>query len=72
MFPMGLVAFIPPGHAVKEWGSSLLFLGWAIYIVHAVFFFRAQRKAIWILSAALLLLLVCNVAGCHHVLRGTG
>jgi hypothetical protein len=72
MFPMGLFAFIPPGQG-DGWGIPLLFLGWAIYIVHAVFFFRArQRKTIWILYAVLMLLLVCNVGGCHQMLRGTG
>jgi hypothetical protein len=48
-------------------------LGWVIYILHAVFFFRArQRKAVWIWYAVLLLLLVSNFGGCHQMLRGTG
>lgn len=73
MFPTGLFAFIPPGQADGKWGLPLLFLGWIIYIAHAVFYFRARRrKTIWILYAALLLLFGCNVGGCHQMLRGTG
>lgn len=73
LFPAGLFAFLPPGQPDEKWATPLLFLGWAIYIVHAVFFFRARRsRAIWILYAVLLLLLVGNVGGCHQMLRGTG
>jgi uncharacterized membrane protein (UPF0182 family) len=72
MFPTGLFAFIPAGFADAKWGIPLLVLGWIIYLVHGILFFRAQRrKTIWILSAVLLLLLVCNVGGCHHMLQGT-
>lgn len=73
LFPVGLFAFIPPGQADGKWSYPLLYLGWAIYIVHAVFFFRARRrKAIWILYAVLLLLFAGNIGGCHQMLRGTG
>jgi hypothetical protein len=73
LFPAGLFAFLPPGQPDEKWAIPLLCLGWAIYIVHAVFFFRARRrKTIWILYAVLLLLFVCNVGGCHEMLRGTG
>lgn len=72
MFPTGLFAFIPTGFAEAKWGIFLLVLGWIIYIVHAVLFFRARRrKTIWILYAMLVLLLVCNVGGCHQMLQGT-
>jgi len=72
MFPSGLFAFIPSGFVDAKWGIPLLVLGWIIYLVHAVFFFRARRrKTIWILYAMLLLLLVCNAVGCHQMLRGT-
>jgi len=72
MFPTGLFAFIPSGLADAKWGIPLLVLGWVIYVVHAILFFRAQRrKTIWILSAVLLLLLVGNVGGCHQMLQGT-
>jgi hypothetical protein len=72
MFPTGLFAFIPAGFADAKWGIPLLVLGWIIYIVHAVFFFRARRrKAIWILYAVLLLLFLCDVGGCHQMLQGT-
>ena len=73
MFPMGLFAFFPPGTADEKWAVPLLVLGWVIYVVHAVFYFRARRrKAIWIVYAVLLVLLVFNTGGCHHMLRGTG
>jgi hypothetical protein len=73
LFPAGLFAFLPPGQVDAKWGIPLLVLGWIIYIAHAGFYFRArQRKTIWILYAVLLLLFVCNVGGCHHMLRGTG
>jgi hypothetical protein len=73
LFPAGLFAFLPPGQPDEKWAIPLLCLGWAIYLVHAVFFFRARRrKTIWILYAVLLLLFVCNVGGCHQMLRGTG
>lgn len=73
LFPAGLFAFIPPGLNDEKWAVPLLVLGWVIYFVHAVFYFRArQRKAIWILYAVLLILLLFNTGGCHHMLRGTG
>lgn len=73
MFPTGFFAFLPPRQNEEKWAIPLLCLGWLIYIVHAVFFFRARkRKIIWVLYAVLLLLFIFNVAGCHHMLRGTG
>jgi hypothetical protein len=72
MFPAGFFAFLPPGQDDEKWAIPLLCLGWVIYIVHAVFFFRARRrKVMWVLYAALVLLFVCNVGGCHRMLRGT-
>lgn len=72
MFPAGLFAFLPPGQPDEKWAIPLLCLGWLIYIAHAVFFFRAKRrKATWILYAVLLVLLICNVGGCHQMLKGT-
>ena len=72
MFPAGLFAFLPPGQPDEKWAIPLLCLGWLIYVTHAVFFFRARKtKIIWILYAVFLLLLICNVGGCHQMLRGT-
>jgi hypothetical protein len=72
MFPAGFFAYLPPGTDDEKWAIPLLCVGWLIYIVHALFFFRARRrKVIWVLYAVLLLLFVCNVGGCHHMLRGT-
>jgi hypothetical protein len=44
MFPAGFFAFFPPGTDDEKWAIPLLCLGWLIYIVHAVFFFRARRR----------------------------
>jgi hypothetical protein len=72
MFPAGLYEFLPPGFVDSKWAITLLVLGWIIYIGHAVFFFRARsRKTFWIWFAVLLLLLLCNVGGCHQMLQGT-
>ena len=73
LFPAGLFAFLPPGQPDERWAVPLLCFGWALYILHAVFFFRArQRRTMWIWYAVLLLLFVLNVGGCHQMLRGTG
>lgn len=72
MFPAGLFAAIPARMIDDKWGIPLLVLGWVIYVVHALLFFRAQRrKTIWILSAVFVVLFVCNVGGCHQMLQGT-
>lgn len=73
LFPTGLFAFARPGQIASEWGLPLLVFSWTIYVVHAVFFFRARRREIvWVLYALLLVLFVSNVAGCHQMLRPTG
>jgi hypothetical protein len=73
LFPAGLFAFFPSRFIDEKWATPLLVLGWIIYIVHAVLFFRARaRKTIWILYAVLLALFLCNVGGCHQMLHGTG
>ncbi|PYJ12040.1 MAG: hypothetical protein DMF06_00855 [Verrucomicrobia bacterium] len=72
LFPAGLFAFLPPGEPDEKWATPLLCLGWLVYIVQAIFFFRANRRRIfWVWYAVLLLLLICNVGGCHQMLRGT-
>lgn len=72
MFPAGLFVLIP-SEFVEGRAIPLLVLGWVIYVVHAVFYFRARRrKTIWILYAVLLLLLLSNVGGCYRMLQGTG
>jgi hypothetical protein len=72
MFPAGFFAFLPPAQDDEKWAIPLLCLGWLIYVVHAVFFFRARRRrTIWVWYAVLLVLFVCNVGGCHRMLRGT-
>ena len=68
IFPLGLVAFVN-----LRWGNDggwgLLGLAFAIYVLHAIFYFRAKTwrsTALWF--AVLVILLVCNVAGCRSQL----
>ena len=68
LFPLGLVAFIN-----LRWGNDggwgILILSFAVYILHAIFYFRAKTwrsAALWF--AVLVILLVCNVAGCRSQL----
>lgn len=75
MLPLGIFSLLlPPGfasEAVEGW--TLLVVGWLIYVVHGIFYFRARRpRAVWILYGALVLVLVCNVGGCREMLKGTG
>jgi len=75
MFPSGIfkVLFPPRIAADPAWGWIFLGIGWVIYIVHAVLYFRARRpRTIWILYGVLVLILVCNVGGCRQMLQGTG
>jgi len=71
LFPLGLAAFVNL-RLGNDGGWGILGLCYAIYIVHAVFYFRSKTvrsTVIWF--ALLVLLLVCNVSGCraqlpHH------
>ena len=65
IFPLGLAAFVN-----LRWGNDggwgVLGLCVAIYVVHAIFYFRSKTwrwTALWF--AVLIALLVCNVAGCR-------
>jgi hypothetical protein len=65
LFPLGLAAFVN-----LRWGNDggwwALGLGIAIYLVHAVFFFRSKTaRSTMILFGLLVVLLICNVAGCR-------
>ena len=70
MFPIGLAAFIN-----VHWGNDG---GWGvyaacvgIYLVHAYFYFRSREKrSTLLLLAVLVVLLVCNVSGCHNMFPG--
>jgi hypothetical protein len=69
MFPLGLLQFFyPPSLREGGWGKMAFCFG--IYVVHAVFYFRARTKRstiIWIIL--LVLILVCNVSGCRTILN---
>ena len=69
MFPLGLVAFFSPEHRPAD-GWLVLIGATAIYVVHAIFYFRAKtnRSALlWL--GALVVLLICNVAGCRDMIH---
>ena len=69
MFPLGLAAFVFPSSPQGS-GTPWLFGLWSLYIVHALFFFRARTTratVLWFLLLALLL--TCNVAGCRSMLN---
>ena len=69
MFPLGLAAFVRRQLANSGgWGVFGACIG--IYVVHAYFYFRAkQLRTTWILSGVLVLLFLCNVAGCRAMLN---
>jgi hypothetical protein len=68
LFPIGLFGYfdLPSG----EEGSTVscfLAIGWLIYIVHAIAYFRARHpEAKFFLLLALGFILTFNVAGCRH------
>src|SRR4051812_4834724 len=65
LFPLGLAAFVNL-RLGNDGGWGILGLCYAIYVVHAVFYFRSKTvRSTVILFALLILLLICNVAGCR-------
>jgi hypothetical protein len=65
LFFLGLAAFVN-----LRWGNDggwgVIGLVVAIYVVHAVFFFRSKTtRSTVLLFAVLVVLLVCNVSGCR-------
>ena len=65
LFPLGLAAFLN-----LRWGNDggwwVLGFCYAIYIAHAVFYFRSKTvrsSALWL--GLLVILLICNVSGCR-------
>jgi len=68
LFPLGLAAFVN-----LRWGNDggwgVLGLCFAIYVAHAIFYFRSKTirsTALWL--GLLIVLLICNVAGCRSQL----
>ncbi len=69
MFPLGLFAFFFPDDR-QQAGWTVLFGVAAIYVVHAIFYFRAKTtRSVLIFLGVLIALLVCNVAGCRPMLH---
>jgi hypothetical protein len=68
LFPLGLIAFFNL-RLGNDGGWGLLGAAVAVYVVHAVFYFRSRKAAATIFWFALLVgLLLCNVAGCREQL----
>lgn len=69
MFPLGLPRLIAP-RFISNGGWTVLSALFAIYVIHAIFFFRARSLRSTLLWFALLvLLLVVNVAGCRDMIH---
>jgi hypothetical protein len=65
LFPLGLAAFINR-RLGNDGGWWVLGAGFAVYVVHAIFYFRSNTtRSTVILFAVLALILVCNVSGCR-------
>jgi hypothetical protein len=70
MFPLGLAAFINV-HWGNDGGWGVFAACIGIYAVHAYFYFRSSSKRstlLWL--AVLVVLLVCNISGCHKMFPG--
>ena len=69
MFPLGLLRPFAP-HDLPIPGPVALIGGWAVYIAHAVFYFRTATRGRWLVWAALLVVLLCvNAAGCRAMIN---
>ena len=67
-FPLGLFAFLFP-KSTASGGWSILLGVLALYVLHAVVYFRARtRGTVAIMLAILVLALICNVTGCRRML----
>ena len=67
MFPLGLAQLAyPPSLRDEGWGVFVVC--YAVYLIHAVFFFRSRVRLSTYLSFAILgALLFGNVVGCHRM-----
>jgi hypothetical protein len=67
MFPLGLVAILNL-HLANDGGWGVLFACAAVYLVHAYFFFRSKNVLSTVLFyLVLVILLICNIDGCHRM-----
>jgi hypothetical protein len=68
MFPLGLAALIHPPWSQGGWPA--IGVGTAIYVAHAILYFRAKRRGIVIILAiVLVVMLICNVSSCRAIYR---
>ncbi len=69
MFPLGFYAFFFPEHRQSS-GWVVLFGVFALYFIHAIFYFRTRTNRSSLLFLGLLVaLLICNVAGCRAMIH---
>jgi hypothetical protein len=69
MFPLGLIAVFDR-HLANDGGWGIFIGLYVVYIVHGFFYFRSRttlRTAI--LFGVLVVLLMCNVAGCREMIH---
>lgn len=67
MFPLGLVAIVNL-HLANDGGWGVLFACVAVYLVHGYFFFRSKNVGSTVIFyLVLVILLICNVEGCHRM-----
>jgi hypothetical protein len=69
MFPLGLAKLAYPP-SLRDEGWALFVVCYAVYLIHAVCFFRSRvRRSTYLLFAILVALLFCNVVGCHRMIN---
>lgn len=69
MFPLGLLVFLYPP-AFHEGGWGVLLASFGVYVLHAVLFFRSRAKlSTYVCYGVLVVILLCNVAGCRSIIN---
>ena len=69
MFPLGLIAVFDR-HLANDGGWGVFIGLYVVYIVHAFFYFRSKTTLqTAILFGVLVVLLTCNVVGCHEMIH---
>lgn len=69
MFPLGLIAVFNR-HLANDGGWGVFTGLYVVYIVHGFFYFRSKTTArTAILFGVLIVLLICNVAGCREMMK---
>ena len=69
MFPLGLIAVFDR-HLANDGGWGVLIGLYLVYIVHGFFYFRSRTTMrTVILFGVLVVMLICNVAGCREMIH---